>query len=190
MKENNKIIFITIISITMVVLIYLMFFQNNQITCIEAIEKVYSEEIEGMSVVVFKDVNFEGSTSTGEIYDAATGSVENDFSLSSFAGVKLWSVKQLLLGLKDLKVVNEESIEIAILESKFYLIMVNQDYLKSNKNDIHQLYFWMDSETYNVFVPKHYISYDKFLIGNYECIEYEGNQVTKNLLNDIIFKNK
>lgn len=164
--------------------------QKKPLTYMNAIEKVYNSNIRGMAVGVSRADNFYRKNE--ELLLTEAGSKENNFSTDSQSQVKLWEAKQLFLNIKDLKLLREGVPEIlAPQNTEYYLILTNQDYDgKDTKLNIYYLELYVNSKNYHIYLPKDYIEPDKLLNTPAVYMEYEPNEITKKLINDIIAINK
>jgi hypothetical protein len=158
---------------------------EKPIDYLKAIDIIYNADIIGMSVVA-------GKTSGLSIYDVYTflGEAANradKFSADTQAGVKLWEGKQLFLSIKDLKVLREGPP--AAFEkpgSEYYLVQTNQDFDgRKAPTGLHHLILFVNTENYRIYRPKTYYPY-KLPDSSTRFVEYEGNEITKKLVNDLV----
>jgi hypothetical protein len=166
--------------------IYINKEHQKPLTYINAIDKVYSNNISGMVVSVFKASNLYGKNA--EVLLVGSGNKENNFSANSKEGVKLWETKQLLLSIKSLKILREGLPGILEpRETSYYIIQTNQGfYGKDAAQTINYLAIYVNPQNYHIYMPKDYYEPNKLLSLTTEYIEYEPNEITKKLINDII----
>jgi hypothetical protein len=159
---------------------------NKPLTYINAIDRVYNSNIKGMAVLLFKTDNLYGRNA--EIILSAAGNKDDNFSANSKEGVKLWEAKQLFLNIKSLKVVKKGLPEILQpQETVNYIIQTNQDfYGKDAIKGIYYLSLYVNSKNYHIYIPQNYYEPNKLLNLTTEYVEYEPNEITKKLVNDII----
>ena len=139
-----------------------------------------------MAVGVSKSNNFYGRND--ELLFTETGNKENNFSANTEGGVKLWESKQLFLSIKNLTVLREGLPEILEpLETECYLILTNHDYYgKDATFGIRYLALYVNSENYHIYLPKDYYEPNKLQNHPTVYLEYEPNEITRRLIDDII----
>lgn len=166
--------------------IYSNWVYKKPLTYINTIDKVYSSNISGMVFIISKTKNLYGRNA--EILFAGGGNKENNFSANSKEGVKLWETKQLFLSIKSLKALREGLPEILEpQETVYYMIQTNQDFYGRDANqDIYSLALYVNPQNSHIYIPKGYYEPNKLLNLTTEYIEYEPNEITKKLINDII----
>jgi hypothetical protein len=166
--------------------IYINRVYKKPLTYINAIDKVYSSKIDGMVFSIFKTSNLYGRNA--KILFTGGGNKENNFSVNSKEGVKLWETKQLFLSIKGLKILREGIPDILEpQETAYYMIQTNQDfYGKDDVQGIYYLALYVNTQNYHIYMPKGYYEPNKLLNLTTEYIEYEPNDITKKLINDII----
>jgi hypothetical protein len=159
---------------------------KTPLTYIIAIDKVYNSNINGMAVGLLKANNLNGKDA--ELIFTAAGNKDDNFSANIKEGVKLWEAKQLFLSIKSLKVVKEGLPEILQpQETVNYIIQTNQDfYGRDATKGIYYLALYVNSKNYHIYIPKDYYEPNKLLNLTTEYVEYEPNEITKKLVNDII----
>jgi hypothetical protein len=166
--------------------IYINRVYKKPLTYINAIDKVYSSKINGMVFNIFKTNNLYGRNA--EILLVGGGNKDNNFSANSKEGVKLWETKQLFLSIKSLKALREGFPEmLETQETEYYIIRTNQDfYGRDAAQGIFYLALCVNPQNYHIYMPKAYYEPDKLPNITTEYIEYEPNEITKKLINDII----
>lgn len=166
--------------------IYINKAYKTPVTYINTIDKVYNSNIGGMAVCIFKTYNL--YSRDAELIFAATGNKDNNFSADSKEGVKLWEAKQLFLNIKDLKVVKEGLPQMLQSEETVnYIIQTNQEfYVKDVSKGVYYLELYVNSENYHIYLPKNYYEPNELLNLTTKYVEYEPNEITKKLINDII----
>lgn len=178
------------IAFTLIIILFSSIYINRvykkPLTYINAIDKVYSSKINGMVFNIFKTNNLYGRDS--EILFVEGGNRENNFSANSKEGVKLWETKQLFLSIKSLKALREGLPEmLEPQETDYYIIQTNQDfYGKDAAKGIYYLALYVNPQNYHIYMPKDYYEPNKLQNSITEYIEYEPNEITKKLINDII----
>ena len=178
-----------IVLISIIILCGLFFINRvhkKPLTYINAIDKVYNSNMRGMALGVCKSNNFYRRNE--EILFSETGNKKNNFSANSKGGVKLWETRQLFLSIKNLKVLREGMPEILEpQETEYYLILTNHDYDgKDSTLGIYYLALYVNSKNYHLYLPKGYYEPSKLLNLSTVYVEYEPNEITKKLINDII----
>lgn len=183
-KQLLGISFISIIILTGSVYINRVY--KKPLTYINAIDKVYSSNINGMVFSIFKTSNLYGGNA--EILFVGGGNKENNFSANSKEGVKLWETKQLFLSIKSLKILKGGMPEILEpQETVYYIIQTNHDFYGNDAaQGIYYLALYVNPQNYHIYMPKDYYEPSKLLNSITEYIEYEPNEITKKLINDII----
>lgn len=162
-----------------------VFTEKKPLSYQQAIDKVYCSDISGMATVISKVADLHGNDA--KPYNVATGNKDDNFSANNKDGVKLWSSKQLFLSLKTLKIVREGLPEIlAPQKGEYYVIQTNQDYYGKNKTDIYYLSLFVNSKNYHIYIPKDYYEPNKLQNLSTDFIEYEPNEIIKNLIDDIL----
>jgi hypothetical protein len=166
--------------------IYINKIHRKPLTYINAIDKVYSSNINGMVFNIFRTNNLYGRKA--EILFVGGGTKENDFSAYSKEGVKLWETKQLFSSIKNLKTLRVELPEkFEPQQNGYYMIQTNQDfYGKDDNQGIWQLALYVNPKNYHIYIPKDYYEPSKLQEITTEYIEYESNEITKKLITDII----
>ncbi|ERI92742.1 hypothetical protein HMPREF1982_02149 [Clostridiales bacterium oral taxon 876 str. F0540] len=187
MKKKHALKIVIALLIIILGLIYINVNREYKpaLTYIDAIEKVYNSNIHGMSIGVFKTEDLYDENV--EIIYTATGDKYNNFSENSKEGVKIWEVKQLFLNIKSLKVVKEGLPKIPKSQDMVnYIIESNQDFSgKDTDKGIYHLTVYVNSKNYHIYIP-HYYESNNSLNQVAEYVEYEPNEITKKLVNDII----
>jgi hypothetical protein len=181
--ESAIILLIIILGLTY---IYINRSHKDTLTYINAIDNVYDSNINGMVVSIIKTNNLYGRNA--ELISTVGGNKDNNFSANNKEGVKLWEAKQLFLSVKSLKVVRKGLPEILQPEEiSNYIIQTNQDfYGKDATKGIYYLALYINSKNYHIYIPKSYYEPSKLLNVTTEYVEYEPNEITKKLVNDII----
>lgn len=157
--------------------------EKNAVNYLKAIDKVYNSDIIGMSLVVLKSSDLHGKDV--EIHLSAVGNKENNFSNDSEEGVRLWAAKQLFSSIKSLKVVREGSPELLEpKENEYYMIHTNHDF--SVGSHIYYLSLFVNPKNYHIYLPKEYYEPQKLIDFSAIYVEYEPNEVTKKLIDDIV----
>jgi hypothetical protein len=157
----------------------------NKLDYFTAIDKVYNSDIKGMAVVISTTDNLHGSDA--RIYNSATGNKDNDFSVNSTDGVRLWAAKQLFISLKGLKVTREGLPEILKPnKGTYYMIQINAQYSGKSPDGINYLSLFVNSSNYHVYIPKEYYDSNRLVNLSIVYTEFDPNAVTKTLIKDII----
>jgi hypothetical protein len=178
------------IAVTSIIILFSSIYINRvykkPLTYINAIDKVYSSNINGMVFNIFKANNLYGRNA--EILFVGGGNKENNFSANSKEGVKLWETKQLFLSIKSLKALRDGLPEIlGPQETVYYIIQTNQDfYGRDATQGIYNLALYVNPQNSHIYMPKGYYEPNKLLNLTTEYIEYEPNEITKKLIKDII----
>jgi hypothetical protein len=158
---------------------------KEDLTYIEAIEEVFGRDISGMSVVVGRLPGLKFSE--GYILNSASGNRENNFSADNEDGVTLWEAKQLFLNIKELIAVREGLPQVLAPEAKeYYFVQTSQDYYGEETTGIYYLGLFVDSTNYHIYIPKNSDASNELLKSPTVYVEYEPNEITKKLINDII----
>lgn len=161
------------------------YLEKRPLSYIQAIDKVYNSNLDGMSVLICKSTNLHGSDARP--YNTAAGNRKDNFSANSRDGVTLWSAKQIFLSAKTLKVLRSGSPDIlSPKENDFYVIQTFQDYYGKRQNNIHYLNMFVNPNNYHIFIPKEYYEPDVLMNSSVEYIEYQPNEIIKNLIDDLI----
>lgn len=161
------------------------YLENRPLNYIQAIDKVYSSNLEGMSVIVCKSTDLHGIDA--KPYNLAAGNIKDNFSENTKDGVRLWSAKQLFLSVKTLKVVKNGMPDIlSPKEKEYFVIQTCHDYLGKDQNKINYLNMFVDAANYHIFIPKEYYEPNVLINSSVEYIEYEPNEIIKNLIDDLI----
>ncbi len=188
--KNKKVVLEIFITILIIIgCITALHFYNNSnmksITCLNAIENVYSSEIEGIALTIGKIADLRASNV--EPYNIATGNKEENFSANSSDGVKLWAAKQMFLSLGSLKVIKNDFPEGLIKGvGDLYLIQTNQDFADKKEHDIKCIYAFVKASNYHVFIPENYCEPQELINYSGKYIEYEPNEITKTLFDLIL----
>lgn len=168
--------------------IYINKVHKKPLTYMNAIDKVYSSNIDGMVFNIFRTSNLYGRKA--EILFVGGGNKENNFSANSKEGVKLWETKQLFSSIKNLKILRKDLPEILEPQvNEYYIIQTNQDFYGKDANQgIWQLALYVNPKNYHIYIPKDYYEPSKLQELTTVYIEYEPNEITKKLITDIITK--
>ncbi|QNU67679.1 hypothetical protein EHE19_004190 [Ruminiclostridium herbifermentans] len=172
-------------------LIVLYFYGNsNKITinCLNAIEDTCLREIQGTEVTIYKTTDLHGSNA--EPCNKTVGSKEDNFASNKRDGVKLWATKQMFLNLGSLKVVKEDYADnLNIDNANLYLIEANHDFADEKEYKIKNIYMFLNTSNYHVYIPKNYCEPKDLINYSYKYIEFESNEITKTLI-DLLLEPK
>jgi hypothetical protein len=189
MKSKN-IVLLLFIAVVLIVTIFVANKYNGpssekgKMLYTEAINKVYQSNITGMAVVVCKTSNLSGNDAA--IFLSAAGNKDNGFSANNAEGVKIWSAKQLFMQIQNLKALREGSSDtIGKGPAEYYIIQTNNDYL-GKQTEIRYLDLFVNPDNYHIFMPKDYYEPDKLKDINTTYVEYEPNEITKMLIDNIL----
>lgn len=185
MKKSIVIVLIFSIAAALFGAFYNKRLVKKELTYIEAIEEVFGRDINGMSVVVGRVPSLK--ISGGYILSSASGNRENNFSADNEEGVTLWEAKQLFLNIRELTAVREGLPQVLTPEAKeYYFVQTSQDYYGEKTTGVYHLGLFVDSSNYHVYLPKNYDESNELLNSPTVYVEYESNEITKKLINDII----
>ena len=192
MKNKKVVLEIFVIILIIIGCFIVLHFYNNSskksITCLKAIENVYSSEIAGIALTICKTTDLRASIA--DPYYVVTGCKEDNFSTNSRDGVKLWAAKQMFLSLGGLKVIKDDYAEGLIKgNADLYLIQTNQDFADKKEHEIRYIYMFLNASNYHVFIPKNYCEPKDLINYSDKYIEYEPNEITKTLI-DLILETK
>ena len=189
MKNKKVVLEIFVIILIIIGCFIVLYFYNNSnkksITCLNAIEDVYSSEIQGTAVTIYKTTDLHANNA--EPYNMAVGNKEDNFSSNKRDGVKLWAAKQMFLILGSLKVIKDDYAEGLIKGNKnLYLIQANQDFADKKEHEIRYIYMFLNASNYHVFIPKNYCEPKDLINYSDKYLEYEPNEITRTLIDLIL----
>lgn len=189
MKKKRYTLGLVLVLIVIVFgMIYINGLDKKQLSNIEAINKIYSRNISGMGLGVGRTSNLHGR----DIYDfiSETGNKDNNFSADSQGGVRLSAARQLFSSIKNLKVLNEALPEFFEKPgNEYYTIQTHYDYYgKDTTGGLYYLTLFVNTNNYHIYISKDYYEPNKLLKLSTIYVEYEPNEITKKLVNDIVKK--